>query len=292
MPGRSQQKERERKRAAASWQTLDAFLPAEKRKARPDGRTWESPSQSAPVAAHVEDANGAEGGDDCPAIVNWLRRVWRAEDHYTPTDQHGTVPPREPGNLEEPEVLSVPGSGTTGIAEGQFSLENCGHPSPRPHHHINERSLIYYGIVPAAGSYTVCICCAREVDLERAIDKYKDDLPSPDLDKAEEVESMVFWNACGPSAEYYSCSHQGLWPCSVPKCENPSANRLHIARDVLRMWAGVLAHFAGCTITWGKEPSFQPCSPPYSLWYGRGLGWSHHTLIMPNCTQGGLNLTP
>ena len=24
----------------------------------------------------------------------------------TPTDQHGTVPPREPRNLEEPEVLS------------------------------------------------------------------------------------------------------------------------------------------------------------------------------------------
>ena len=58
MPGRSQQKERERKRAAAFCQTLDVFLPTTKRKTTADGQ------QSAPL---VEEANAAaaECGDDC-----------------------------------------------------------------------------------------------------------------------------------------------------------------------------------------------------------------------------------
>ena len=57
MPGRSQQKERERKRAAVFCQTLDVFLPNTKRKTTADGQ------QSAPL---VEEANAAaaECGDD------------------------------------------------------------------------------------------------------------------------------------------------------------------------------------------------------------------------------------
>ena len=42
---------------------------------------------------------------------------------YTRDNISLTAPQCEPGNLKEPEVLSVPESSTIGIAEGQLSLD-------------------------------------------------------------------------------------------------------------------------------------------------------------------------
>ena len=92
-------------------------MPAAKRKATADGR--DSLSQSAPV---VKDANAAKCGDDCPASELVVSESDELEITM-PMDQHGKVPPHETWNLEKPEVLSVPKSGTTGIAEGQLSLD-------------------------------------------------------------------------------------------------------------------------------------------------------------------------
>ena len=98
--------------------------------------------------------------------------------------------------------------------------------------------------------------------------------PWPNLDRAEEVESTVFWNACGPLAKYSSCSHQGLWQWSVPKCESPSAHcPWHLANV-----SGMLAHFEGCTITCMRALMGKSRLSLYSLWYGCGLVWSHHML--------------
>ena len=84
MPGPSQQKERERKRAAAFCQTLDVFLPTTKRKTTADGQ------QSAPL---VEEANAAaaECGDDCRTC----ELVASESDEPEITTQHGTS--TEPG---------------------------------------------------------------------------------------------------------------------------------------------------------------------------------------------------
>ncbi|KAL5486890.1 hypothetical protein EMCRGX_G019427 [Ephydatia muelleri] len=62
------------------------------------------------------------------------------------------------------------------------------------------------GVIPS-------VCCSKEVNMERAIEKYKDDLPSPELTSTELRRwkaQYSAWNACGPSTEYSSCSHQGL----------------------------------------------------------------------------------
>ena len=114
MPGRSQQKKREWERAAAFCQTLYAFLPTEKRKATGDGQQ--------PAASLVAEANAAAAecrDDECEAseLV--------ASDSNEPeiTTPHGTL--IEPGNFEEPDpdVLCVPKSDNTGIADGQLSLD-------------------------------------------------------------------------------------------------------------------------------------------------------------------------
>ncbi|KAL5491305.1 hypothetical protein EMCRGX_G016568 [Ephydatia muelleri] len=114
MPGRSQQKKRERERAAALCQTLDAFLPTAKRKATGDGQQ--------PAAPLVVEANAAAAecrDDECETSE------LIASDSNEPeiTTSPGTF--IEPGNFEEPDpdVLSVPKSDNTGIADGQLSLD-------------------------------------------------------------------------------------------------------------------------------------------------------------------------
>ena len=58
MPGRKQQQERERKRAAVSCQTLDAFLPAAKQKATADNES--ASVNSLPVLVDQVDVHAAE----------------------------------------------------------------------------------------------------------------------------------------------------------------------------------------------------------------------------------------
>ena len=99
MPGRSQQKKRERERAAAFCQTLDAFLPTAKRKATGDGQ-----QPAAPLVAEANAAAAECRDHECEAseLV--------ASDSNEPeiTTPHGTF--IEPGNFEQPDpdVLSVP----------------------------------------------------------------------------------------------------------------------------------------------------------------------------------------
>ena len=99
MPGRSQQKERERKRAAVFCQTLDVFLPTTKRKTTADGQQSSSFSRRSKCCR-----SGI--GDDCRTS----ELVASESDGPEITTPYGTS--TEPGNLEEPdpEVLSIPKS--------------------------------------------------------------------------------------------------------------------------------------------------------------------------------------
>ena len=134
MPGSSQQKKRERKRAAALCQKLDVFLPTAKRKATGDGQQSDHlvTETNSATAAATEEIECSDHSDKCETTCSEMVAPDSNEPEITTQQGASTMNIRNmtsihvERNIEEPdlEMLSVSQrDDNTGITGGQLSLD-------------------------------------------------------------------------------------------------------------------------------------------------------------------------
>ena len=202
-----------------------------KRKTTADGQ------QTAPL---VEEANAAaaECGDDCRTselVASNYRQSVRIAESVSPT----------------PEMPRVTGRQQHRSNPSSFSVEDYFKKTvaiPLLDHIITSMKDRFFaaaivasfllGVIPS-------VCCSREVSMERAIEKYKDDLPSPELTSTElrrqKARMPVELRPSTPAAAIKDCDSD-LYPnvkvllqiaCTLPvtscECERSASalRRLH-----------------------------------------------------------------
>ena len=87
MPGSSQQKKRERERAAALCQKLDVFLPTAKRKATGDGQQSDSlvTETNSATAAATEEIECSDHSDKCETTCSEMVAPDSIPQYQSPT---------------------------------------------------------------------------------------------------------------------------------------------------------------------------------------------------------------
>ena len=190
---------------------------------------------------------------DCRGHCDIWRWAERCGDQFQATNQQSVRMAERVGTI--PEMPRVTGHQQYHSNPSSFSAEDyfkktvaiplLDHIITSMKDHFSAAAIMassLLGVIPS-------VCCAREVDLERAIDKYKDDLPSPELTSTE----LRRWKA------RYSGMPVDLWlstPVAAIKpiwesfCKLPA----HCQWRVVNV-NGVLAHFEDCTIIW--EPQWE-----------------------------------